>query len=132
MNSLAALLSRIVTDLQRSDYCVAIRVLETQQYSRHQFAFKMRVELVTGDVLQIRIYCNDNHVDYSYQLLRGAQPIQRWDNKEHFPEIASHPYHFHSPAGKVEASPLTGDPTHDLLLVMRFLFAHDQADTIGE
>ena len=83
---------------------------------------KVRAELITGDALQIRIYCNGDHVDYSYQLLNGGLPVQRWDNKEHFPEIASHPHHFHSSTGEVEISPLTGDPEYDLSLVMSLLF----------
>ena len=122
MNTLAAQLSYVVTALQRSGYCNAVRVVETHAFSAHQFALKVRAELVTDDVLQVRIYRNGDHADYSYQLLRGAQPIMRWDNKEHFPEIASHPHHFHSSVGQVEISPLTGDPEHDLSLVMSLLF----------
>ena len=122
MNTLAVLLSHVVTVLQESGYCGAVHVLETHPFSRRQFALKVRAELVSGDALQLRIYCNDGYVDYSYQLLNGGESIQRWDNKEHFPEIASHPHHFHNPTGEVEISPLTGDPEHDLWLVMSLLF----------
>ena len=132
MNTLAALLSHVVTVLQESGYCGAVRVLETHPFSERQFALKVRAELVTGDALQIRVYCNGDHVDYSYQLLNGGLPVQRWDNKEHFPEIASHPHHFHNSAGEVEISPLTGDPEHDLSLVMRLLFPPDSAVKPGE
>jgi hypothetical protein len=59
-------------------------------------------------------------------------PVQRWDNKEHFPEIASHPHHFHNSAGEIEISPLTGDPEHDLSLVMSLLFLPDSAVKPGE
>ena len=52
----------------------------------------------------------------------GWACIQRKDNKKHFPEIASHPHHFHSSVGEVEISPLTSDPEHDLSLVMSLLF----------
>jgi hypothetical protein len=71
-------------------------------------------------------------VDYSYQLLNGGLPVQRWDNKEHFPEIASHPHHFHNSAGEIEISPLTGDPEHDLSLVMSLPFPPDSAVKPGE
>jgi hypothetical protein len=127
VNTLADLLSYVVTALQRSGFCSAVRVLETQAFSARRFALKIRAELVTGDVLQVRIYRNSEHVDYSYQLLRNSEPIMRWDNKEHFPEIASHPHHFHSPSGEVRISPLTGDVTVDLPIVLTMLDPSGQA-----
>lgn len=116
MNTLADLLSFVVTALQRSGRCGAVRVLDTQSFSAHQYAIKVRAQMLNGDVLQIRIYHNDGHVDYSYQLLRGGEPVMRWDNKEHFPAIASYPHHFHSPTGEVRISPLIGDVTVICLL----------------
>lgn len=77
--------------------------------------------MLTGDVLQVRVYHDGEHVDYSYQLLRASEPIMRWDNKEHFPEIASHPHHFHSPSGDVRISPLTGNVTTDMPFVLTML-----------
>lgn len=127
MNTLADLLSYVVTALQRSGRCSAVRVLDTQSFSARQYAIKMRAELSNGDVLQIRIYGNGGHVDYSYQLLRAGEPLMRWDNKEHFPEIASYPHHFHSPLGEVRTSPLTGDVTTDLPVVLAILDPSSQA-----
>ena len=121
MNSLADLLSYVVTALQRSGRCSAVRVLDTQSFSARQYAIKVRAELLTGDVLQIRVYRNGGHVDYSYQLLRASEPVMRWDNKEHFPAIVSYPHHFHSPSGEVRISPLTGDVTTDLPFVLTML-----------
>jgi len=127
VNTLADLLSYVVTALQRSGRCSAVRVLDTQSFSARQYAIKMRAELSNGDVLQIRIYGNGGHVDYSYQLLRAGEPLMRWDNKEHFPEIASYPHHFHSPSGEVRTSPLTGDVTTDLPVVLAMLDPSSQA-----
>ena len=45
----------------------------------------------------------------------------RWDNKEHFPSIATFPHHFHNHSGLVEGSPLTGDIDHDLPIVLSFI-----------
>jgi hypothetical protein len=53
--------------------------------------------------------------------------LQESGYNEHFPEIASHPHHFHNPAGEVEVSPLTGDPERDLSLVMGLLFPPNSA-----
>jgi hypothetical protein len=85
----------------------------------------VRAVLNSGATLQVRIYCNGSHIDYSYQLLRDGKPLLRWDNKEHFQEIATHPHHFHSYTGEVEMSSLTGDIAHDLAIVLEIL-EHDQ------
>jgi len=126
VNTLADLLSYVVTALQRSGRCSAVRVLDTQSFSARQYAIKVRAELLNGDVLQLRIYHNSGHVDYSYQLLRASEPVMRWDNKEHFPGIASHPHHYHSPTGEVRISPLIGDVTVDLPFVLTMLEASSQ------
>lgn len=123
MNTLPDLLSYVVTALQRSDLCSAVRVLETQSFATRKFTFKVRAELGTGDTLQMRIYYNSGHVDYSYQLLRGAGLVMRWDNKEHFPEIITYPHHFHGSTGQVSMSPLNGDVAHDLSIVLDMLVA---------
>ena len=121
MNSLAELLNFVTTALQSSPLCSAVRILETHQFSDNQFALKARAELTTGRTLQVRFYRNGSHTDYAYQLLRGDIPLVRWDNKEHFPEISSHPHHRHAATGQVEHSPLTGDPAHDLPYVLSLL-----------
>jgi hypothetical protein len=127
VNTLADLLSYVVTALQRSDFCSAVRVTETESFSSRQFAFKVRAELITGDMLQVRICCNGDHTDYSYQLLRDTGLMMRWDNKEHFPEIASYPHHFHSATGEVRISPLTGEAAHDLPIVLNMLVSSSRA-----
>ncbi len=122
MNSLADLLNLVLTTLQSLPACRAVRVLETHQFSQQQVALKVRAELAHGGMLQVRLYRNGAHTDYAYHFLSGDQ-VLRWDNKEHFPGISSHPHHFHTAAGSVEVSPLTGDPVHDLPLVLDYLMA---------
>jgi len=121
VNVLAELLCFVVTELQAADTCGSVTVLETHTFSANQFAIKVRAELTTGDIFQVRIYCNNDHVDYSYQVFRDTAPLIRWDNKEHFPDIASHPHHFHTTPGEVRESPLTGDIPRDLPLVLSLL-----------
>lgn len=122
MTTLAAALSFVVTTLQGSPLCsAAVQVTETQRFSARQFALKVRAELVRGGVLQVRLYYNDRHVDYAYQLFRDDQPVLRWDNKEHFPDVGTPPHHFHTHTGSVTDSFLNGDPAHDLLLVLDYL-----------
>jgi len=126
LSTLADLLNLVVTTLQASALCRTISVLETDQFSESQFAFKVRAELVTDDLLQVRLYRNGEHTDYSYQIVRGERPILRWDNKEHFRTTPTYPHHFHGPSGRVEASPLNGDPAHDLPVVLDYLSVQEQ------
>ncbi|MEA3351425.1 MAG: DUF6516 family protein [Chloroflexota bacterium] len=121
MNTLADLLNFVVSTLQKFSYSKVVRVVESDDFSQQRFAFKVRAELVGGATLQVRLYYNQGHIDYAYQLVRNNQPVLRWDNKEHFPEISSYPHHFHTPMGKIETSPLTGDLAHDLPFVLNHL-----------
>ncbi|MBI5712820.1 MAG: hypothetical protein HZC38_05270 [Chloroflexi bacterium] len=121
MTTSTELLTLVVTTLQTSEICRNVRVIETQQFSDEQFALKVRCEITTGGELQVRLYQNSEHVDYAYQLFQDEQPVIRWDNKEHFPEIATHPHHFHNPSGGVNESALNGNADHDLPLVLNHL-----------
>ncbi len=119
----AELLSVVVTTLQVSPLCQNVRILETQQFSATQYALKVRAQLVAGGTLQVRFYVNGDHVDYAYQLFQDEAPVVRWDNKEHFPHLASYPHHFHNAGGQVEGSALVGDAEHDLPVVLAYLSA---------
>ena len=121
MSSLSELLAFLVTTLQESSLCRSVRVLETHPFSASQFALKVRANLFSGDILQIRLYHNSEHFDYSYQLLRAGQPLLRWDNKEHFSDIPTFPHHFHAPTGEVQQSSLRGEPATDLPQVLELL-----------
>lgn len=121
MTTLGEALNLVLTLLQGSPWCDNVRVVETHQFSDRQFALKIRADLARGGVLQVRLYHNQGHVDYAYQLFHGDQPLLRWDNKEHFPDLATQPHHFHTSAGSVKNSDLNGDPTHDLPLVLDYL-----------
>ena len=121
MTTLADSLSFVITTLEGSPLCSAIRVVETHQFSYRQYALKVRADLVSGSTLQVRLYVNDRHIDYAYQLFRDEQPVLRWDNSEHFSGITTHPHHFHAPGGQVGDSPLTGELANDLPLVLDYL-----------
>lgn len=121
MNTLPDLLNIIVTTLQTSLLFDSVKVVETSQFSESQFLLKVRAQLSTGKMLQIRVYQNGEHIDYAYQMFSGDQGIIRWDNKEHFPVIATHPHHFHSSTGVIQDSELVGDPVRDLLVVLELI-----------
>lgn len=121
MNTLADLLSFVMTQLQNNKSVRNVQVLETIRFSENQFILKVRATLASGDVLQVRLYQNDQHTDYAYQLFHDESHVMRWDNKEHFPSISSFPHHFHDALEHTENSPLNGDPSHDLPIVLDYL-----------
>ncbi len=121
MNTLADLLNFVVSTLENSHYIKGVRVVEVDDFSQEQFIFKVRAKLGNKKTLQVRIYYNHGHLDYAYQLIENSQPVLRWDNKEHFPEISSYPHHFHTPVEKVESSSLSGDLEHDFPIILNYL-----------
>ena len=120
MSALSDWLEFVVTTLQTWPHCRNVRILETRQFSERQFALKVRALLIPGGTLQVRLYRNGTHIDYAYHVIYGDQ-VMRWDNKEHFPNLPSYPHHFHTAHGQVVHSYLTGDPTHDLPVVLESL-----------
>lgn len=126
MISLPTLLSLITTLLQESPLCQAVSVVETQQFSAEQFFCKVRADLEQRLELQVRIYYNRGHCDYSYQLFRDV-PIMRWDNKEDCPGLANFPHHHHTLDGKIVSSPLSGEPEQDLPVVLQAITAFVEA-----
>jgi len=122
VNTLPQLLNFVMTTLQNSSLCSAVSIVSTKSYSNSQFIIKVRATMADGDnMLQVRFYCNGDHLDYAYQLVDGDTPLMRWDNKEHFPSLTSFPHHFHAENCRVEPSTLIGKPAHDLPIVLEHL-----------
>lgn len=70
-------------------------------------------------MLQVWLNHNDDHTRYAYQLLQGDQPILRWDNAPHHPElIVNYPHHVHDRSGGLATSPLSGNPVKDVAVVL--------------
>jgi hypothetical protein len=118
--SLPALLGKLTAILQAYPLCQDTEIAETKTFSPDQFFFKIRAELTGEYKFQVRIYYNQGHVDYAYQLFTDV-PLLRWDNKEEFPHLTTYPHHHHDQNGHVKASPLTGNPVEDLKIVLQQL-----------
>lgn len=114
------LLASLLAALESSSICSNTSIEEIQEFSSEQFLIKLRTSLKQILKLQIRIYKNYLHIDYSYQVYDHS-PVMRWDNAEHFPDIPTYPHHFHSEEGEVIESPLTGDPEKDIYSVLSIL-----------
>ena len=118
MTSLAALLGALMTALQTHPLCDQVRVVETREFSPHQFYFKIRAGLCQNLNFQVRVYHNQGHIDYAYQLFTEV-PLLRWDNKEEFRHLKTYPHHHHDDKGGVHPSPLIGNPVEDLDVVLQ-------------
>lgn len=118
MTILPAMLGVMMAILQAHPLCKRTEILETGEFSTDQFHFKVRSELPREFRLQVRVYFNHGHVDYAFQLFNRGIPVLRWDNKEEFRTLKTFPHHFHDNHGNVLASPLTGNPRDDVVLVL--------------
>lgn len=114
--------------LQSHPLCVDIAILETREFSPDQFYFKVRARLQREFQLQARLYSNQGHVDYAYQLFKEGIPLLRWDNKEEFRTLETYPHHHHDDRGNVVPSPLRGNLQDDLLLILREIEKYLQTD----
>lgn len=111
------LLSSLVSTLQAYPLAEDVHVIEVRQFSAERFFVKIRANLPSAYRLQVRLYCNGDHIDYAYQLFSDT-PVMRWDNKEEYPNLTTYPHHFHDVDGGVRESPLKGDPLADLEVVL--------------
>ncbi len=118
MTSLSSFLGTLMATLQSHPICKRASVLETKVFSYDQFFLKVRAELTGGNKLQVRIYYNQEHIDYAYQLFADV-PILRWDNKEEFRHLETYPHHHHDEQGNVKPSRLTGNPLRDIEIVLQ-------------
>ena len=117
MTSLSSLLGVLMAILQSHPICERPTVMETKAFSSDHFFFKVRAELTGGNDFQVRIYYNQGHIDYAYQLFTQV-PLLRWDNKEEFQHLDTYPHHHHDEQGNVKPSRLTGEPVKDIEVVL--------------
>jgi hypothetical protein len=117
--TLPAMQGVLTAILQAHPLCGRVTIVETREFSTDQFYFKARADLLRGYRLQVRIYSNFDHVDYAYQFFKKGAPILRWDNKEEFRALITHPHRHHDDQGNVLSSPLTGNHQEDIIVVLR-------------
>ena len=122
MTTLPALLGILSRVIEAHPICEKVIGIESQAFSSDQFLLRLRVDLGGDRRLQVRIYPNRGHIDYSYQVYTDV-PILRWDNKEEFRTLATYPHHHHDQEGHILPSPLVGDPARDLAFVLNEIAA---------
>jgi hypothetical protein len=82
--------------------------------------FTLKIDFKQKSVLYI-LY-NDYH-EYSYQLLISHQALKsiRFDNFDDRWDVPTRPNHVHLKNKSVMESPMNGDPTHDIPLLIKAL-----------
>ena len=111
------MLPQLEAILHASPKVISFQIIDNDPVDANEFLFKIRCELTSGHVLQIRLRAVAGHLRYSYQEF-ADKPLRRWDNAPHFPHLSTFPHHYHDPQGKVMESLLTGNPTRDLSQVL--------------
>ncbi len=95
----------------------SVRIVNYDETPQGKFELKIRCHLEQNYQLQIWLHIEPQSSDYAYQLF-STQPILRWDNAPHYPDILTAPHHFHDGTARVVASPLTGDLLADTHIVL--------------
>ncbi|MFQ5793204.1 MAG: DUF6516 family protein [Acidobacteriota bacterium] len=91
--------------------------IETKTVDEATFSFKVRATITDELTLQIRYLHDGGFVRYSYQLF-STEPVLRWDNAPHFPDLPGFPHHFHDDKGNRRSSPLRGNLLSDIAIVL--------------
>ncbi len=69
MNTLPQVMQFKISTLQTSGIFKDVHVVETKQFSALQFAIKVRTVTKSDNFFQVRIYQNEEYIDYAYQYL---------------------------------------------------------------
>lgn len=114
------MLPRLEATLRASPKVVSFQIIDNDPVDEGNFLLKIRCELVSGCILQIRLRAVAGHIRYSYQEF-ADRPLRRWDNAPHFSHLPTFPHHYHDSQRNVTESSLTGNPAMDLLHVLSAL-----------
>jgi Family of unknown function (DUF6516) len=107
------MLPRLEAFLRASPKVIWVQVIDHDAIDEGNFLLKIRCELTSGQILQIRLRTVTGSLRYSYQEFTD-KPLRRWDNASHFPHLPNFPHHYHDAQGNITPSRLTGAPTVDL------------------
>lgn len=90
-----------------------VRIVNYDETPAGKLELKIRCRLIKSYQLQVWLHQEPTFLDYAYQLFTN-RPILRWDNAPHYPHISTVPHHFHNEVGRIDESPLSGEPLKDL------------------
>ena len=102
-----ALADELLKTLHRHSLVKTVRIVNYDETPTGKLEVKIRCRLVASYQFQIWLHHELAFQDYAYQLFTD-QPLLRWDNAPHYPDISTAPHHFHDENNTVSESPLTG------------------------
>ena len=111
------LVRSLLTALDEHPMVSRIKIVHLDETPTGRLEVKIRCRIAAELQFQVWIHQGASTLDYAYQLFTAA-PLLRWDNSPHYPRLATAPHHRHDEHNNVTNSPLTGDPTADLPLVL--------------
>jgi hypothetical protein len=111
------LVRQILVVLAAQPFVSSVRILQLDETPSGRLEVKIRCRIANEQHLQIWLGQRATTLDYAYQLFTSV-PLLRWDNAPHYPNVSSAPHHFHDEDNLVSSSPLTGNPTVDLPIVL--------------
>lgn len=112
------LVEQLLTILHAHALVRNVRLTNYDETPSGKLEVKIRCRLTQNLQLQIWLHHEIAFQDYAYQLFTN-QPILRWDNAPHYPQISTAPNYFHDEDDTVHESPLTGNIIDDLHFVLQ-------------
>jgi hypothetical protein len=112
-----ALPNNLLKALHGHSFVKNVRLMSYDETPTGKLEVKIRCRLIGDYQFQIWLHHELHYQDYAYQFF-SDQPLLRWDNAPHYPNIATAPHHFHDENNKVRESPLTGNLLQDLDIVL--------------
>ncbi len=112
-----ALVNSILKILRGHSLVKNVRLVSYDETPAGKLEVKIRCRLADDYQFQIWLHHEPQALDYAYQLFTD-QPLLRWDNAPHYPNITTAPHHYHDEDNKVSESQLIGNVLQDLNLVL--------------
>ncbi|MFO8020736.1 MAG: DUF6516 family protein [Promethearchaeia archaeon] len=81
---------------------------------------QLKIVLKSGVVVYIRY---NEYGEYGYQIKYSPlkNDFSRFDNFDNRWDVSTSPHHFHKGDEKVVASPMLGNPSHDIPILVKFI-----------
>ncbi|MBD3213207.1 MAG: hypothetical protein GF311_11425 [Candidatus Lokiarchaeota archaeon] len=85
-----------------------------------EYLSQLKVVLKSGIIVYIRY---NEYGEYGYQIKHSPEKnnFSRFDNFDDRWDVSTQPHHFHKGNAEVIASPMSGDPHHDIPLLVKFI-----------
>jgi hypothetical protein len=92
--------SEVENKLEEIKWLIKKKTIEFNLVSEEMGIIKGKVVFVNNNTLDFRELVSEEHTDYRFHFMDGNNKlIHRWDSAPHHKEIASFPFHLHTPQG---------------------------------